>query len=192
MAFTIGEPGEIRTPPAAWLTAVPLTSAARVDARGWYQHALGVDSASVAKDVVRLAVRDLSPSEREATHALTPHPLVGMDADGNILAVTPEQDVLAALNWSVMARADQRVVTHAGILYRVIQVGDLRVPVGGISGVMTLADWRGRGYARAVVASATAFVGMWLWAPFALIICPPQASAFYERLGWRNADAAIW
>ena len=53
------------------------------------------------------------------------------------------------------------------------------------------AEARGRGYARAVVASATAFVGLWLWAPFALVLCAADASAFYEHLGWRKLNEAI-
>ena len=56
---------------------------------------------------------------------------------------------------------------------------------------MTLSEWRGRGYARAVLAGGTAFVGTPLWAPFALIICPKADVAFYEHLGWSVAEAAI-
>jgi predicted acetyltransferase len=60
-----------------------------------------------------------------------------------------------------MIKADERVVTHAGILDRVIYVGELRVPVGGVTGVMTLADWRGRGCARATLASAARTSDRW-------------------------------
>ena len=66
-------------------------------------------------------------------------------------------------------KTDRRVVAHAGVLYRVITVGDLRVPVGGMVGVMTLLASRGRGYARAALDMATAFVGSQLWARFALV-----------------------
>ena len=94
--------------------------------------------------------------------------------------------------WSVMVKADQRVVTHAGILYRIIQVGDIRVPVGGITSVITHSDWRGRGYARAALARAAAFVAVWLWALFELAICRRKDTDFYEMLGWRVAEAPIW
>jgi hypothetical protein len=57
---------------------------------------------------------------------------------------------------------------------------------------MTQSNWRGRGYARAALARATAFVAIWLWAPFALTICPRQDTRFYELLGWRVAEAPIW
>jgi predicted GNAT family acetyltransferase len=54
--------------------------------------------------------------------------------------------------WSVLVKTEQRV-SHAEILYRVVQVGEQRLAVGGIGGVMTLPEWRERGYARAVLKS---------------------------------------
>ena len=92
----------------------------------------------------------------------------------------------------MLVKADLRVVAHAGITYRVIQVEDVRVPVAGIGGVMTLPDWRRHGYARAALANATAFAGLQLWAPFALVICPEEDTAFYQHLGWRVAEAPLW
>ena len=176
MATTIGEPDEIRASPVPWLAAVAPTAASRDDPRGWYQHALAVDSASDANHVIRLAAAHLSASEREATRSLTPDPPVPSGP---------------AMTWSVLAKPDQRVVAHTGILYRVIRVGDVWVPVGGLSNVMTLPEARGRGYARAVVSSAAAFVGVWLWAPFAVVLCAPECAAFYQALGWRETNAPI-
>jgi predicted acetyltransferase len=92
----------------------------------------------------------------------------------------------------MLVKADGHVVAHAGIIYRVIQVGNLRVPVAGIGAVMTLPDWRRRGYARAMLANATAFAALQLWAPFAVVICPKEDSGFYRHLGWQIAEAPIW
>jgi len=191
MATTTSELGDHPIPPVGWLTAVPPTAACKSDPQGWYQHALAVDTANAGTHVLRLAVANLSPAEREAVRALSPIPPVEVGARA-ALALAADQDPSEAITWSVIAKADEQVVSSAGILYRVIQVGDLRVAVGGMSGVMTLPEWRGRGYARAVVASVAAFVGVMLWAPFVLAICPPQSAAFYERIGWRTVDAPIW
>ena len=57
--------------------------------------------------------------------------------------------------------------------------------------MMTLEDWRGRGYARASLESASDFIRMMLAAPFALVICPPVATPFYEHLGWQVQHAPI-
>lgn len=183
---------ELRMKPAARLTAAPTTAADRNHPQDWYQRALAAESVTSRMNVLRLAVSNLSPREREETHVLTRHRLPGVDGKNQSAHPAADERVWAASTWSVMVKADQRVVTHAGILYRVIQVGDLRVPVGGISGVTTLGEWRGRGYARAVLANAAAFTAVWLWAPFALVLCPPEDSAFYAKLGWRIAEAPIW
>jgi aminoglycoside 2'-N-acetyltransferase I len=58
--------------------------------------------------------------------------------------------------------------------------------------VMTLTDCRKRGYASAALATATVFIGMQLWAPFAVVICPSEDTAFYEHMGWHRAHAPIW
>lgn len=165
-----------------WVAGVDPTSVSRNDADGWYRRALAVDSTSSAKRVIRLAVSHLSATERDAIHGLTPDHERRTEADG---------DLISPMMWSVMAKPDNSVVSQTGILYRVIRVGDVLMPIGGLSSVMTLAEVRGRGHARAVVASATAFVGMWLWAPFALVLCAADATTFYEHLGWRRINEPI-
>jgi GNAT superfamily N-acetyltransferase len=158
-----------------WLTAVRHTPVQKADPQGWYQQALTTNGVTAGPTIVQLAETNLSPGERAELTAFA----------------SPAR---VAPTWSVMVKADQQVVTHAGVLYRVIQVGDTRVPVGALTGVMTLADWRGRGYARAVLTKAVAFVAVWLWAPFALTICLPQDAAFYKKIGWHavNKDVPIW
>ena len=165
-----------------WAPALDPTSVSRNDPAGWYRRALAVDSASSAKHVIRLAASHLSPAERDSIRSLTP------DHDRQN---TSDADLNSPMMWSVMAKPDQHMVSQTAILYRVIRVGDVLIPVGGLTTVMTLAEARGRGYARAVIASATAFVGVWLWAPFALVLCATDATSFYAHLGWREVNEPI-
>jgi GNAT superfamily N-acetyltransferase len=177
-----------------WLTSVKHTSVEKENPEGWYQRALTANGPTPGATVLQLAETNLSPRERAETRAFTRHTLERTDPHVHPFALPADRYTFAAPTWSVMVKADQRVVTHAGILYRVIQIGETRVPVGAISSVMTLPEWRGRGYARAVLAKAAAFVAVWLWAPFALAICPREDTAFYEQLGWHVAqrEAPIW
>jgi aminoglycoside 2'-N-acetyltransferase I len=184
---------QTNTPESAdWLPGVPTDSAMKGDPQGWFQRALMVDTAAARVNVLQLAVENLSPDERRQTLAFTRHTL-----DHTLGAVRPfalPADTYSwnPPSWSALIKSGQRVVAHAGIIYRVLQVGQLRVPVAGIGGVMTLPDWRRRGYARALLANATAFAALQLWAPFAMVICPKEDSSFYQHLGWQVAEAPIW
>jgi GNAT superfamily N-acetyltransferase len=192
LATATVEPVAVPMERAAWLAAVPTTPADKSDPNGWYQRTLSADAATRAVNVLSLAMGSLSPRERAETHTFARHTLEPMDPHLRPFALPADRYTWAAPTWSVMVKADQRVVTHVGILYRVIKVGEIRVPVGGITSVMTQSGWRGRGYARAALARATAFAAVWLWAPFALTICPRKDTGFYEMLGWRVAEAPIW
>ncbi len=175
-----------------WLSGVPTDSAVKGDPQGWFQRALAVDTARARVNVLQFAVENLSPDERRQTLAFTRHTLDHTLGTVRPFALPADTYSWTRPSWSALIKSDQRVVAHAGIIYRVIQVGQLRVPVAGIAGVMTLPDWRRRGYARALLANATAFAALQLWAPFALVICPKEESAFYQHLGWQIAEAPIF
>lgn len=174
-----------------WLAGMP-TSARKDDPRGWFPRALAVDAAATEVNVLQLAVENLSPDERRQTLAFTRHTLDHTVGTIRPLSLPADTYSWTPPSWSVLIKSGQRVVAHAGIIYRIIQVDHLRVPVAGIGGVMTLPDWRRRGYARAMLANATAFAGLQLWAPFAVVICPKEDAGFYEHLGWQVAEAPIW
>ena len=176
---------------ARWPPAVSTSKATLDDPQGWYQHALAADAVVSGVNVLPLAVSSFSPEERRETHMFTRHTLEPSVGRIRPFALPADSYSWAAPSWAMLVKADGHVVTHAGIVYRVIQVGNVRVPVGGICGVLTLDDWHDRGYARAVLAKATAFVGMQLWAQFAVVVCPKEDTAFYQHLGWHGAEAPI-
>src|SRR5690348_2258119 len=111
---------QVRSEPVGWLKAVPTSAADRNHPAAWYQQALAVDSATSATHVARLATKNLSARERAETRILTRHPLDGMDTAGLALVAHPElKYAWATPTWSVLVKAGDRVVTHAGIVYRV-------------------------------------------------------------------------
>lgn len=174
-----------------WLPGVSTGKAELDDPRGWYQHVLAAETAVSRVSVLPLAVSSLSPDELHQTRRFTRHTLERTVGRVRPLHLPADSYSSSAPNWSMRVKVDGQVAAHAGVVYRVIKVGNLRVPVGGICGVMTLNDWRGKGYARAALAKAIAFVALQLWAPFAVVICPMEDTAFYEHLGWDVAAAPI-
>jgi aminoglycoside 2'-N-acetyltransferase I len=93
--------------------------------------------------------------------------------------------------WAVLVKSGGRVVSHAGILLRVVQVGDKRVPVGGIGGVTTLPEWRRRGCATATLTKAAEFIGGTLGLEFAMVLCTEPLVPFYCMRGWQAVEGPI-
>ena len=174
-----------------WLPGVTTGKADVDDPHGWYRQALTADSAVSGINVLPLAASSLGPDELHEARMFTRHTLERTAGQVRPLELPADSYRWSAPSWSMLVKVDGHIVAHAGVVYRIIQVGNLRVPVGGICGVMTLNDWRGRGYARAALAKATAFLAMQLWAPFAVVICPMEDTAFYEHLGWEVAEAPV-
>jgi hypothetical protein len=176
-----------------WLPAVSTSREALAEPHGWYQRALATETRVRSQvNVMHLAAGSLSFDERREVAAFTRHTLERNAERVRPFGLPADSYSWTRPSWSSLVKREQHIVSHVGIIYRVVQVGELRVPVGGIAGWMTLAAWRRHGFARAALESATAFIGTQLWAPFALAICPKEDTAFYEHLGWTVARGAIW
>jgi GNAT superfamily N-acetyltransferase len=63
--------------------------------------------------------------------------------------------------------------------------------VGGLGGVITLPEARGRGLARHVVGRATEFLRDDLQASFGLLFCLPRLVPFYRSLGWQVVEPGV-
>ncbi len=63
--------------------------------------------------------------------------------------------------------------------------------VGGLGGVITLPEARGRSLARQVVGRATEFLRDDLGASFGLLFCLPRLVPFYRSLGWQVVEPGV-
>jgi GNAT superfamily N-acetyltransferase len=116
-------------------------------------------------------------------------------------AVWPPQ-VLATLPWAdvTFAHAELRVLVlddageaccHVGIYRRQVTWNGRNIPVGGIGGVMTRADSRGRGYASIALDAAIQTLKHEGSAAFAMLFCEPHNAPFYMDRGWTPFDGEI-
>lgn len=101
-----------------------------------------------------------------------------------------EKPPWAHVKW---ANADLRVlietpedglVCHVGIYFRTISWNGRNVHVGGIGGVCTREDQRGRGYATMAIDAAVHTMRANEAVRFALLFCEPHNVAFYEARNW--------
>ena len=132
-----------------------------------------------------------------------------LNGDGSWPLVEPLLDavwppeVLAALPWAdvVFAHADLRVlvqsevdglVCHVGIYRRELTWNGRTMRAGGIGGVATRADRRGRGYASIALDAAIRTLTDEGSIDFAMLFCEPRLAPFYAARGWRPFEGEIY
>jgi GNAT superfamily N-acetyltransferase len=126
------------------------------------------------------------------------------EAAERLLDIVWPDDVVATLAWAdvVWAHAGRRVmiredasphelVCHVGLFERTASFNDKDVTIGGIGGVGTHPDRRGRGYATAGMRAATDCFAR-EHKDFALLFCEPHNHAFYRALGWRQFEGEVY
>lgn len=90
-----------------------------------------------------------------------------------------------------IVEASGRPVSHVGVLRHTLAVGDRRVTVGGVGGVITIGDAQGSGYASLALERATTFMRDELDVEFGFLFCRDPLVPFYERHGWRLIAAPV-
>jgi len=118
-------------------------------------------------------------------------------------AVWPDH-VMETLSWAHIkwAHADLRVLIdapdgnglacHVGIFFRTVTWNGRKVHVGGIGGVSTREDCRGRGYAGLALDAAVQTMRANEAVKFAILFCEPHNEAFYEARGWQRFTGDVW
>lgn len=101
-------------------------------------------------------------------------------------------DQWARPGWRLVVWEGDQWVSVLELLDRTIMVGGQPVRVGGVGGVMTLPDQRGRGYASVAMKRAVEFLGDEWQVPYSLLICLPVLNPFYAALGWEPVDAPAY
>ena len=129
------------------------------------------------------AAGELPPAEQKALEALLERvfrddPYAGMayaKADWNVLVYTG--DILAA---------NIEIVEHT------VTVGGQPLRVGGIGGVATLPEYRGRGLASRGMSAAVKFMRDELGLEYGLLITSARRITLYEGMGWQVVSAPAY
>jgi GNAT superfamily N-acetyltransferase len=110
-------------------------------------------------------------------------------------------EVVADLPWAkvrfaypeqrVMIDADGGIACHVGLYQRVGTWNGHHVVIGGIGGVLTRADCRGRGYAGAALGTAIQTLRA-CGIDFAMLFCEPHYVDFYRQHGWNAFEGEVY
>jgi aminoglycoside 2'-N-acetyltransferase I len=120
-------------------------------------------------------------------------PLVNAVYPPHVMATLPWRDV-------VFAHADLRILVsepdglacHVGIYRRQVLWNGRKMHAGGIGGVATREDRRGRGYASMALDAAIQTLKDEGSSDFAMLFCEPRNAPFYAARGWRPFDGDIF
>jgi GNAT superfamily N-acetyltransferase len=80
--------------------------------------------------------------------------------------------------------AQSGLACHVGIYFRTATWDGRKVEIGGIGGVSTRPDCRGRGYATLALNAAIRTLRDHEAVRFAMLFCEPHNEAFYQARGW--------
>ncbi len=92
--------------------------------------------------------------------------------------------------WTVLVFEGDQWVSSTTLTFREILVGGLPIRMGGIGGVMTLPEQRGKGYAEAAMRKTMEFLGQQV--AFGLLVCEPKLVKYYAKFGWQRVDQPIF
>ncbi|MBR1209224.1 GNAT family N-acetyltransferase [Bradyrhizobium sp. JYMT SZCCT0180] len=81
---------------------------------------------------------------------------------------------------------------HVGIFFRTATWNGRKVDIGGIGGVATREDFRGRGLAGLALGAAVQTMRDHEAIKFALLFCEPHNFAFYEARGWHKFTGEVY
>jgi aminoglycoside 2'-N-acetyltransferase I len=81
---------------------------------------------------------------------------------------------------------------HVGIYFRTIDWNGNKIHVGGIGGVMTRQDCRGRGYASLAITAAIDTMRANEATRFVLLFSEQHNFAFYRARGWESFTGEVW
>jgi len=104
----------------------------------------------------------------------------------NIFGDTDRHLIWRSKDLHFLLYIDKKVVSHVGILEHRINVDGQTKKIGGVSGVITVADEQRKGYASLLMKHAARFLTYKWDVDFGLLFCLPRMISFYELLGWKT------
>jgi len=94
-------------------------------------------------------------------------------------------------DWLILVKRDGQIITHVGIVERIGAVNGQPVRLGGIGGVATRVEYRGRGLAQMAMEKAAVFMRDELRVEFGLLICGQPRVPYYSKLGWQSVPGPM-
>jgi GNAT superfamily N-acetyltransferase len=93
--------------------------------------------------------------------------------------------------WDILAWDRTALVGWVGILVRKVKMADEEIELSGVFGVITEAEYRGKGIGAAMMRKAQEFTSSELGLEFSMLHCAHHLLPFYSKLGWQQIDNPV-
>lgn len=97
----------------------------------------------------------------------------------------------AVPDWSVLGIVDDRLACFYNIVLRTVCFDGRPARVAGLNNLVTLPDYKGKGYASHLLRETEPLWFGRLGAAYGLLLCADALLPFYERLGWYSVSSAV-
>ncbi len=109
--------------------------------------------------------------------------------DGNTMAASY---TWADPLWRVVICWGSEIAGQVCLIERDCQVGGQAIRLGGIGGVLTRPEFRGRGLASIGMTAATEFFRDLRPVDYVLLVCESHLVKFYGGMGWELVSGPLW
>jgi GNAT superfamily N-acetyltransferase len=82
-------------------------------------------------------------------------------------------------------------VTQAGACLHILNHESNELRIGGLNGVITRPEARGKGYGNLVVGAAEAHMRDEMDADFGMLFCHPELEPYYDSRGWVKVESPV-
>lgn len=86
---------------------------------------------------------------------------------------------------------DGSPVTHSGMYYHTVEIEGRKIELGGLNGVITRPEARGKGYGGQIVGAAEDHAREQSSAEFGMLFCHPELADFYGPRGWHPIEGPV-
>ena len=94
-------------------------------------------------------------------------------------------------NYCILVYSEDELVSFAAVLERSVRFDDDELTLGGVGGVVTAPEHRGRGFASMAMKESVRVIFRTLKADVGGLLCLNETVGFYEKLGWKLSHAKV-
>jgi len=105
--------------------------------------------------------------------------------------------IVQEITWSqpdftITFTEEKELISFYNVVKRDVSFDRKKVTVAGINNVITLPEFRGKGYSSKLLSATRYFLFNELAVDYGLLLCAKELIPFYKKLGWYKVDSSVF